>query len=65
MIEILSRDELETRIAEVSENIRTLIEQAAAFSGAADEERASERIEEQQALYEELVKQRDALDRSK
>ncbi|KAA0698310.1 hypothetical protein DTW90_15750 [Neorhizobium sp. P12A] len=65
MIEILSRDELETRIAEVSENIRTLIEQAAAVSGPADEERINDRIEEQQALYEELVKQRDALDQSK
>ncbi|MGO4440144.1 hypothetical protein [Rhizobium sp. RAF56] len=64
MSEDLSRDELEIRIAEVSENIRTLIEQAAAVSGAADEERIDEQLEEQQALYEELVKRRDALDQS-
>ena len=38
MSEDLSRDELEIRIAEVSENIRTLIEQAAAVSGPADED---------------------------
>lgn len=64
MSEDLSRDELEIRIAEVSENIRTLIEQAAAVSGPADEELINERIEEQQALYDELVKRRDALDQS-
>lgn len=62
MSEDLSRDELEIRIAEVSENIRTLIEQGAAVSGAADEELINDRLEEQQALYEELVKRRDALD---
>lgn len=65
MTEELNRDELELRIAEVSENLRTLIEQAAAVSGAASEERINDRIEEQQALYEELVKRRDALDQSR
>ncbi|KQV80020.1 hypothetical protein [Rhizobium sp. Root1220] len=65
MTQELTREELEIRIADVSENIRTLIEQAAAISGAADEERADERIEEQQALYELLVRQRDALDQAK
>lgn len=62
MTEDLTRDELEARIAAVSENLRTLIEEAAAYSGAADEERASSRIEEQQALYDQLVARRDALD---
>ncbi|PST19414.1 hypothetical protein C7U61_12930 [Rhizobium sp. JAB6] len=38
-----------------------LIEQAAAFSGAADEERASERITEQEEELERLTKTRDLL----
>lgn len=59
--EELNRDELERRIADVSENLRTLIEHAAAYSGAADEELYNDRIEEQQALYDELVKRRDEL----
>jgi hypothetical protein len=64
MTEDLTRAELETRIAEVSENLRTLIEQAAAVSGAADEERIDGRIEEQQQLYELLVSKRDAIDQA-
>lgn len=62
MAESVARDDLEARIAEVSENIRTLIEQAAGVSGAADDDLIQERLEEQQALYEQLVKQRDAID---
>jgi hypothetical protein len=65
MTEDLTRAELETRIAGVSENLRTLIEQAAAVSGAADEERIDGRIEEQQQLYELLVSKRDAIDQAK
>ncbi|WP_280952772.1 hypothetical protein [Rhizobium sp. JAB6] len=38
-----------------------MIEQAAAFSGAADEERASERITEQEEELERLTKTRDLL----
>ncbi|MBZ9792000.1 hypothetical protein K9B32_18020 [Rhizobium sp. 3T7] len=56
------REDLEARIAEVSENIRTLIEQAAGVSGASDDDLIQEHLEEQQALYEQLLKQRDALD---
>lgn len=56
------REDLEARIAEVSENIRTLIEKAAGVSGASDDDLIQERLEEQQALYEQLLKQRDALD---
>jgi hypothetical protein len=57
----LSLPELEQRIAIVRDNIRQLIEQAAAFSGAEDEERNADRIAEQTEELDELVKQRDAL----
>jgi type II secretory pathway component PulM len=50
---------LEERIAIARENLRELIEQAAAFSGAADEDRAADRIAEQQALLDRLISQRD------
>ncbi|MGA7003094.1 MAG: hypothetical protein WBZ28_14265 [Pseudolabrys sp.] len=51
--------EIEERIAILRENIRELVEQAAAFSGAADEELASQRIAEQEAQLELLTRQRD------
>jgi hypothetical protein len=57
----LSLPELEQRIAIVRDNIRQLIEQAAAFSGAGDEERNADRLAEQNEELEKLVKQRDAL----
>ncbi|MGB6769845.1 MAG: hypothetical protein WBE50_17495 [Methyloceanibacter sp.] len=41
--------ELNTRIAAIRENIRELIEQAAAYSGAADQERTADRIADQEA----------------
>ena len=53
--------ELDRRIAAVRDNIRTLVEQAAAYSGAADESRNSDRISDQESLLEELIKQRNAL----
>ena len=53
--------ELEQRIAVVRENIRQLIEQAAAFSGAEDEDRNADRIAQQTEELERLIKQRDAL----
>jgi hypothetical protein len=53
--------ELDERIAAVRENIRDLIEQAAAYSGAADEELTSRRIAEQEAELELLTKRRDEL----
>jgi hypothetical protein len=52
--------ELDERIAAIRENLRDLVEQAAAYSGAADEELASRRIEAQQAQLDDLIKQRDA-----
>ena len=56
-----SLSELEQHIADVRENIRELIEQAAAFSGAGDEERNADRIAQQTEELERLTKQRDAL----
>ena len=56
--------ELEQRIADVRENIRVLIEQAAARSGAADEELAADRIAQQTEELERLEKERDALKKS-
>lgn len=50
--------ELESRIAAVRENIRTLVEQAAAYSGAADEERNADRIAEQENLLATLEAER-------
>jgi len=53
--------EIEGRIAVLRENLRELIEQAAAFSGAADEELYSQRIAQQQAKLELSTQQRDQL----
>jgi BRCT domain type II-containing protein len=57
----LSLDELNDRIAITRDNIRQLIEQAAAMSGAGDEARNADRLAEQQTELDTLVKQRDAL----
>ena len=53
--------EIDERIATTRENLRELIEQAAAYSGAADESRMSERIADQEALLDRLLKWRDQL----
>jgi len=53
--------ELERRIAIVRDNIRQLIEQAAAVSGAEDEARNADRIATQQEELDRLTKERDAL----
>ena len=55
--------EIDDRIASVTDDLRELSEQAAAYSGAADEELASERIAEREAELERLTKQRDELTR--
>ena len=52
--------DLETRIVDVRDNIRELTEQAAAFSGGADEVRTAAQIAEQEALLAELLKDRGA-----
>jgi hypothetical protein len=56
-----SLDEIDERIRIVQDNIRQLIEQAAAMSGAEDEERNSDRIARQNEELDRLMKQRDAL----
>ena len=56
-----SLTELNDRIAVIRDNIRQLVEQAAASSGAQDEERISGRIAQQQDELDKLVKERDAL----
>ena len=56
--------EIGDRITAVRENLRGLVEQADAYSGAADEELTSRRIAEQEAELERLTKQRDELRRS-
>jgi hypothetical protein len=57
----LSLAELEARLAIVRDNIRQLIEQAAANSGAGDEARNADRLAQQNEELERLTKQRDAL----
>jgi len=57
----LSLAEIDRRIAIVRDNIRQLIEQAAALSGAEDEARSADRIAQQNEELERLLKQRDAL----
>jgi len=54
--------ELDQRIAAVLENMRVLMEQATAYSGAEDEERNADRIAEHDALLtRRLLKEREAL----
>ena len=57
--------ELDQRIADIRENLRELVEQAAALSGAADDDRASQRIADQQAQLERLAKEREELIKQK
>jgi hypothetical protein len=61
----LSLAELDKRIAILRDNIRQLIEQAAAVSGAEDESRNADRIAQQSEELEKLVKQRDELQKKK
>lgn len=57
----ISLPDLDDRIAIIRDNLRQLTEQAAGSSGAADEERNADRIADQQAELDRLVKQREAL----
>ncbi len=54
----LSREELDDRIAILRDNIRQITEQAAAFSGPADEARNADRIAQQTEELERLLKHR-------
>jgi uncharacterized small protein (DUF1192 family) len=57
----LSLEELDQRIAIIRDNIRQLVEQAAAYSGERDESRNADRIAQQSDELERLLGQRDAL----
>jgi hypothetical protein len=61
MVDSALIEELTARISAVQENLRELIEQAAGFSGAADEDRTSSRVAEQELELARLMKQRDEL----
>jgi uncharacterized small protein (DUF1192 family) len=56
----LSLPELNDRIAILQDNIRQLIEQAAAASGELNQERIADRINQQNDELERLMKERDA-----
>jgi uncharacterized small protein (DUF1192 family) len=55
----LSLDELNDRIAILEDNIRQLIEQAAAASGEQNEARIADRISQQNEELERLMNERD------
>jgi hypothetical protein len=59
----LSLSELNDRIAILQDNIRQLVEQAAAASGEQNQERIADRIQQQNEELERLMKERD--DRTK
>jgi uncharacterized small protein (DUF1192 family) len=58
---LVSLQELDNRLAIVRENIRQLIEQATAQSGAGDESRNADRLAGQQAELDRLNAEREAL----
>ena len=61
MTDTAALTEIGRRIAVIQDNFRQLIEQAAAFSGAADEARTADRIADQEAQLAALLKEREAL----
>jgi hypothetical protein len=56
----LSLAQLNARIAILQDNIRQLIEQAAAASGEQNEARIADRLSQQNEELERLIKERDA-----
>jgi hypothetical protein len=54
-----SLSSIDNRIALIRDNIRQLVEQAAAYSGAQDEARTADRIDQQNKELEDLIKARD------
>jgi len=58
---LLTIAEIDDRIALTRDNLRELIEQATAYSGAADEDLISNRIAKQEAELEQLMRLRDHL----
>jgi hypothetical protein len=61
MVDRAALADIDKRIQIVEDNLRELIEQAAAYSGAADEERNADRIADQQAKLDALLREREAL----
>lgn len=61
MADTESLADIEQRIAVIRDNLRQLVEQAAGYSGAADDELNSDRIADQQAQLDALLKERDDL----
>jgi len=61
MVDDVALAEIDRRIQIVEDNLRQLMEQAAAYSGAADEERNADRIADQQAKLDVLMQEREAL----
>ena len=59
----LSSSELADRIAIIRDNIRQITEQAAAVSGAADENRNADRLAAQNEELDELVKEQEKRNR--
>lgn len=55
--------EIDNRIGIVRNNLRALVEQAASYSGASNEELVSQRISDQETKLAALLKQRDELSR--
>jgi hypothetical protein len=60
MNDTLSLAELEDRIAVLRDNLRQLVEQAAAASGSQNEERAADRIAQQEEELNKLIAERDS-----
>jgi hypothetical protein len=56
-----SIEEIDGRISTVRDNLRQLVEQAAAYSGTSDDELVSQRIAEQEAQLDILTKRRAEL----
>ena len=54
-----SLSSIDNRIALIRDNIRQLVEQAAPYSGAQDEARTADRIDQQNKELEDLIKARD------
>jgi hypothetical protein len=59
MVDAATLIQLDERIASIRENLRDLIEQAAARSGAGDESRADDMIAAQEDELAKLVKERE------
>jgi hypothetical protein len=60
MNDSLSLSELDDRIAVLRDNLRHLVEQAAAASGSQNEERTADRIAQQEEELNKLILERDS-----